>query len=355
LDEDKAKVGRIEAYVYDMAVPDYIKTIDLWHDEVNDAFSSFAYFSSETMKVYTLYVMIYDTDDHFISRSPNFQFPDNAGNIIFKDPFSVVNAMPEVKVTDSVTSYNGKAKLYVTVTDSFALDSMINTIVKCEIDVGNTGTFKDIDSFPKVLPIDTLSKCRNTEGMIDSIVIDIDANTMIVVKVTDNDSNTVIDSIEVNVTNAIMELQYGVYWKDSFDDMISQHPDDTGIWDNDEWLPINETEQHNCAMVNDSLIFFSYPKLSPKLSVIKSEWGFTGNQSNVALIEGETQETFMIPDIKDSTDFEWITQSNPNYKKELKYEGKMYYGKQAWIAHKITTEIGESVTEFFPIVIYFEI
>lgn len=195
--EDKAIVGKIQAYVYDNSVPDQVKVIDLWHDEINDAFNSFAYFSSETNKTFTLYVKIYDNTGKFISQSPNFSFPDNAGNIIFKDPFSIINAKPILTVIAPTTvATNSKAKINVVAADSFG-----GKIVKCEIDLGKTGVYVPVQG---TTVLNKKSAISGTSTSInDTIVINTPATEDTLsasIKVTDNDGNETIKDISVSVT-----------------------------------------------------------------------------------------------------------------------------------------------------------
>lgn len=191
--EDEAIVGKIQAFVYDNSVPNQIKTIDLWHDAVNSAFSSFAYFSSETNKNYTLYVKIYDVDDKFIGQSPDFSFPDNAGNIIFKNAFSVVNAKPNVKIIAPAKLIpSSKTNLQVAAVDSFG-----GSIVKCEVAINN-------NNFTDVKTLAALAKMSATSGssINETFPVTTNATDSIVnvyVKVIDNDNNTTIDTSTIQV------------------------------------------------------------------------------------------------------------------------------------------------------------
>jgi len=191
--EDEAIVGKIQAFVYDNSVPNQIKTIDLWHDAVNSAFSSFAYFSSETNKNYTLYVKIYDVDGKFIGQSPDFSFPDNAGNIIYKNAFSVVNAKPNVKIiAPTKLAPSSKTNLQVAAIDSFG-----GSIVKCEVAINN-------NNFADVKTLAALAKMSATSGSSINETFPVTTNAIdsvvnVYVKVTDNDNNTTIDTSTIPV------------------------------------------------------------------------------------------------------------------------------------------------------------
>jgi hypothetical protein len=181
--EDEAVVGKIEACVYDNTVPDQVKVIDLWHDITNKAFSSFAYFTSETNKSYTIYVKIYDNQNKFIGRSPDFKFPDNAGNIVYKDPFAITNAKP-ILIVEGPDSAIITTDAIVNIT---AVDSFGGSITKCEIAVGNN-SYSDIGTFKA-----SLAK-RSTFGNVFNETINLpvsDKDSIIIasVKVTDNDGN----------------------------------------------------------------------------------------------------------------------------------------------------------------------
>jgi hypothetical protein len=185
-DDDQVLISKIEAYVYDKSVPDQVKEVNLWYDVVNDAFSSFAYFSSETNKQYTLYVKIYDNNGKFIGQSPDYDFTDNTGNIIFKNPFNVINAKPTITITvpEDVIE-NTKVKVSITAIDSFG-----GHITKCEVAVDDKG-YADITSYQ-------LAK-RMTDNMVEEIEIVPATSSMIYVKATDDESNITIDSIQIKV------------------------------------------------------------------------------------------------------------------------------------------------------------
>lgn len=187
IDDDQVLISKIEAYVYDKSVPDQVKEINLWYDIVNDAFSSFAYFSSETNKQYTLYVKIYDNNGKFIGQSPDYDFTDNTGNIIFKNPFNIINAKPTIAITvpEDVIE-NTKVKVSITAIDSFG-----GHITKCEVAVGDKG-YADITSYQ-------LAKRTMTDGMIEEIEIVPATSSMIYVKATDDEGNIAIDSIQIEV------------------------------------------------------------------------------------------------------------------------------------------------------------
>lgn len=196
--EDEAVVGKIRAFVYDNSVPNQIKTIDLWHDAVNKAFSSFAYFSSETNKNYTLYVKIYDVDNKFIAQSPNFAFTDNTGNIVFKDAFSIINAKPSVKIIAPEKLLPGtKTNLQVAAVDSFG-----GSIVKCEVAINNNN-FADIKSLALAKMTANGSSINETFPVTTTLN---DAVVNVYVKVTDNDNNTTTDTSILSVQNPKISL-----------------------------------------------------------------------------------------------------------------------------------------------------
>lgn len=186
-DEDLVLISKITAYVYDKSVPDQVKEINLWHDAVNDAFSSFAYFSSESNKSYTLYVKIYDNQGNFIGQSPDYEFTDNTGNIIFKNPFKAVNAKPTISISvPSNIVENTKATVTISAVDSFG-----GKISKCEVAVGNKN-FSDISSYK-------LAKRMSSSGISEVIEITPTTTSMIYVKATDDENNVTIDSNQVAV------------------------------------------------------------------------------------------------------------------------------------------------------------
>lgn len=196
-DEDLVLISKIEAYVYDKSAPDQVKEINLWHDVVNDAFSSFAYFSSETNKEYTLYVKVYDNNGKFIGQSPDYDFTDNTGNIIFKNPFKVINAKPTIKITvpgNAIT--NTKVKVAITAIDSFG-----GQITKCEVAVGDQN-YEDISSYK-------LAKRMSSDGMTNEIEIVPDTSSMIYVKATDDENNVTIDSNFIEVHEP--KISYNLY------------------------------------------------------------------------------------------------------------------------------------------------
>lgn len=200
--EDEAIVGKIEAYVYDNAVPNQIKVIDLWHDVTNKAFSSFAYFTSETNKNYTIYVKIYDNQNKFIGRSPDFNFPDNAGNIVYKDPFAITNAKPILMINGPDSAIMSTvASINIIATDSFG-----GSITKCEIAVNND-SYTDISTFKT-----SLAK-RVTFGSTINETVNLPVHDSIIiasVKVTDNDGNITTKQYTLKVNQP--KLIAGIEW-----------------------------------------------------------------------------------------------------------------------------------------------
>lgn len=192
---EEATVSKIEAYVYDNSASDQIKVIDLWHDKVNSAFSSFAYFSSETNKNYTLYVKIYDIENKFIGQSPNFNFPDNAGNIVFKNAFRLTNAKPSIAI-DAPATASPKAKLDVKIA---AIDSF-GQIIKCEVAVNNKN-FTDVKS---ILAKRSASYSNEINETFSVTANETDSILNVYVKVTDDDNNVTYDSSSIKIKNPKM-------------------------------------------------------------------------------------------------------------------------------------------------------
>ena len=173
--DDEDVVKNITAVVYDTTVPDLKKYIPLWHDVVNGVFNSFAYFSSETNKTYCLYVMVYDTAGKFIGRSPDFIFPDQAGDIEFTKPFAFNNAKPTINISQNYHNlYIGDTlKFYVS-----SIDSFDGTIINSDIKV-NDSVIKSISNESN-LYLDTIS-----------IIIPDTESFTFTLTVTDNDGNIV--------------------------------------------------------------------------------------------------------------------------------------------------------------------
>lgn len=201
--DDESQVGRIEAVVYDLAVPEKKKYIDLWHDVLNKAFHTFAYFSSATNKQYSLYVRVYDKQNRFIGRSPDFVFPDQAGNIIFKDPFRYDNARPLVTKVECSNRGVVSPTTWMTTIDTLkidftAVDSFGGKIVSCDLNV----------SGQKIAPLSKRLAKRTINGVETDVVtstFEVVGNTLSPgnktwnIEVLDNDNNLVKRSVMVMV------------------------------------------------------------------------------------------------------------------------------------------------------------
>lgn len=174
--DDTARVGKIEAVVYDIDVPDQKKHIELWHDKINEQFNSFAYFSADTGKTYILYVDIYDTASRFIGRSPDFKFTDKTGDINFKNPFVFDNATPTAEITgnaylDSISTFNILAKdLHGSITYINIKSSTIDTVINCNTDSINFDIVMLVNSNPFTFNIILTDSDNNTNTIIKSLI-----------------------------------------------------------------------------------------------------------------------------------------------------------------------------------------
>lgn len=207
--DDAKQISRIEAVLYDNAVPDQQKHIDLWHDTLNKAFHSFAYFSSATNKTYTLFVKVYDTANHYVGRSPDFSFPDQAGNIVFANPFNWSNAKPIIDVVYPSTVATGTDSVKVTVT---AIDSMGGQIVACKINLDGIHEL----NVPKSAVLSkktTLASGINADVYVGTVSIPMtqyDSSKTVVIAI-DNDGNISQEGIKMASVDQKVLLSFDVF------------------------------------------------------------------------------------------------------------------------------------------------
>lgn len=179
--EDTSRVEKVIAVVYDVSFPNELKRIELWHDKINQEFNSFCYFSSDTGKQYCVFVEIYDTNNIFLGKSPNFLFTDKTGDINFKQPFKYNNGTPTINVTTQNIKYIGDTlQLIITVKDTFGTISNYSLKYK--------------DSMINV--IDT----NNLSAIVDTILLIADSTTFNVkLSVTNNFGNIGFNTVEYSV------------------------------------------------------------------------------------------------------------------------------------------------------------
>jgi len=166
--DDTARVGKIEAVVYDEKIPDQKKHIELWHDKINEQFNSFAYFSADTGKTYILYVDIYDTASRFIGRSSNFEFTDKTGDINFKNPFVFDNATPTAEITadtvymDSACTFHISAKdLHGNITKIIIKSNTIDTIIHCDTNSIMVDISMNVNKDPFIVSVNLIDSDNN--------------------------------------------------------------------------------------------------------------------------------------------------------------------------------------------------
>lgn len=178
-------ISKIEAVITGDSIPDSLpKVVELWHNVANNSFSRFVYFLHSLKTInYNVFVKIHDNGGKFIGRSMNVPFNSLAGNI--EVPlFDLDNAKPTVSLgNDTTVSIKDTIYFKAVVVDSFR----IRDIVKWEWNIDGSGFI---------------------EGSGDIVVVAPDSFTrmgqiVVVIKVTDVDSNTAIDEKIVTVVQDI--------------------------------------------------------------------------------------------------------------------------------------------------------
>ncbi len=206
-EDDNGEIGKIVATVADKQYPQETKSIELWHDKMNQAFHSFAYFyyASEN-RTYMLTINIYDTLGHIIGTSPAFEFPNSAGNLNFTDPISYNNQKPSIYIYADTLKLRGDSITY-TVEAYGKFDS--NS--KCEIDIGATGAYIQL-TLTKITKLDTIRSMYNggiiridtstySKGSINTVVPNDTGYFQTKAKVVDVYGNTATSVFDVHIAD----------------------------------------------------------------------------------------------------------------------------------------------------------
>ncbi len=171
-------ISKIEVVITNLSNPEIpSKTLQAWKNSLSNGYSTFAYFQPVTITaVYRVYTRIYTYGNSVTGISQIVEFPSSAGDIEVPE-FTIWNSIPSILSNDITASISDTVILSPTVTD------FGGTIVKYEWDIGNTGNFE-------VLGGSEVSVVTPSMG---------DEDYMVVLKVTDNDSNVVVDTIHIEV------------------------------------------------------------------------------------------------------------------------------------------------------------
>jgi uncharacterized protein (TIGR02145 family) len=171
----------IKALITGDNIPDSIPNLaELWYNTLNQSYSGFVYFIYSTkLTHYSVYVNVYKKDTVFIGRSVKVDFPSTAGNINIPS-FSPNNAEPVLNAgSDTTVSIHDTIRL-----QPIAIDSFGGKISKWEWDIGNTGKF--IETTPET-------------NFITIAPSTADSNYRCVLRVMDDDSNIVSDTVIIDV------------------------------------------------------------------------------------------------------------------------------------------------------------
>ena len=172
--------SRVEAVVGgNNSIDTFPKIEELWFNATTNGFSGNIYLShTNEVYNYTVYVNLYSVNSKFIGRSVTVHFTSNASiiEIPYIDP---LNAVPNVFAgNDTILSINDSTRLDPTASDLFG-----GIIESWEWDVGNTGIFHSVFNG------DTMIVLPSTP----------DSNYTCIVKVTDNDGNSDLDTTRITI------------------------------------------------------------------------------------------------------------------------------------------------------------
>jgi beta-glucosidase len=196
-------IGKIQTVISGTGIPDSTpKIVNLWYNSLINGYSGFVYFVySAGVQNYSLYIRVYNAYSVLIARSAILSFPSTAGNINLPD-FSTCNAKPLVDAgNDTVVSIKDSIKLHPVAVDSFG-----GNIAKWEWSINGNGFV------------------RTSRG--DTVIIAPSIATTsykCIVKVTDNDGNTAIDSMNVTVVLDVPIPNAGMDTTVSIKDTIKLH------------------------------------------------------------------------------------------------------------------------------------
>jgi hypothetical protein len=179
---DNKNIGRIEAVLAKIKNSDTVsvKRVRLWFNVPAMGFSGFAYFQHTTDQYkYSVYINAYDTDSLLTGRSQTVEFSDIAGDIEIP-VFNPFNARPDVFAgKDTTVSINDTIRLHPSVCDSIAQARILTT---WEWSIGGN-CFVRTSTFDTTFPAPA----------------DSNAQYACILRVTDNDTNVVIDTMLITV------------------------------------------------------------------------------------------------------------------------------------------------------------
>ncbi len=175
----------IEAIVQSLSDSTQINSFQLFYLEDDSIYSGTINSEIGIVDSYSVYVKVFNSDSLFTGKSVQIKYTYLSGDIEIPE-FDPFNAIPSVSIEspDSV-GINDTIVCYISAFDSFG-----GIITSIEVDKGHTGIFYDL----------------GTDTSFSFITPDSACIYNVVVKVTDNDGNTVVDTVVITVLEPVLTI-----------------------------------------------------------------------------------------------------------------------------------------------------